>query len=83
MNEIAIRVEDLSKLYHIGPRERYKALRDSLTYVCAVSRAGDRRPPTEVCRLLSAVGGLLSDNSIWALKDVSVCRRTVGSLTCR
>jgi hypothetical protein len=31
MTDLAIRVETLSKLYHIGPRERYKALRDTLT----------------------------------------------------
>lgn len=31
MSDIAIRVENLSKLYRIGPRERYKALRDTLT----------------------------------------------------
>jgi hypothetical protein len=31
MTDIAIRVENLSKLYRIGPRERYKALRDTLT----------------------------------------------------
>ena len=31
MSDIAIRVENLGKLYHIGPRERYKALRDVLT----------------------------------------------------
>ena len=31
MSDIAIRVENLGKLYHIGPRERYKTLRDTLT----------------------------------------------------
>jgi len=31
MTDLAIRVENLSKLYRIGPRERYKALRDTLT----------------------------------------------------
>jgi len=30
MSDIAIRVENLSKLYRIGPRERYKTLRDAL-----------------------------------------------------
>ena len=33
MSDLAIRVENLGKLYHIGPRERYKALRDTLTDV--------------------------------------------------
>ena len=31
MTEVAIRVENLGKLYHIGPRQRYKTLRDTLT----------------------------------------------------
>ena len=31
MSDIAIRVEGLSEWYKIGPRERYKALRDVLT----------------------------------------------------
>lgn len=31
MTDIAIRVEGLSKLYRIGPRERYRDLRDTLT----------------------------------------------------
>ena len=31
MTDLAIRVESLSKLYRIGPREPYKALRDPLT----------------------------------------------------
>jgi len=31
MSDTAIRVENLSKLYRIGPRERYKALCDILT----------------------------------------------------
>jgi len=31
MSDIAIRVENLSKLYRIGPRERYRTLRDTLT----------------------------------------------------
>jgi lipopolysaccharide transport system ATP-binding protein len=30
MSDVAIRVENLSKKYRVGPRERYKALRDSL-----------------------------------------------------
>ena len=31
MSDLAIRVENLSKRYHIGPRERYKPLRDVIT----------------------------------------------------
>jgi hypothetical protein len=33
MSNVAIRAENLSKLYHIEPRERYKTLRDTLTDV--------------------------------------------------
>ena len=35
MTDTAIRVENLSKRYRVGPRERYKALRDVLTDVFA------------------------------------------------
>jgi len=31
MTEVAIRVENLSKQYRIGRRERYRTLRDTLT----------------------------------------------------
>ncbi len=31
MTDLAIRVENLGKLYQIGQRERYEALRDTLT----------------------------------------------------
>lgn len=31
MNDVAIRVENPGKLYRIGPRERYKVLRDTVT----------------------------------------------------
>ena len=31
MSGIAIRVENLGKLYRIGPRERYRTLGDTLT----------------------------------------------------
>ncbi len=33
MNDLAIRAENLSKLYRIGPCERYRTLRDTLTDV--------------------------------------------------
>jgi hypothetical protein len=32
MTDIAIRAKNLSKLYRIGPRQRYRTLRDTLTY---------------------------------------------------
>lgn len=57
MNDVAIRVENLSKQYRIGSSpERYRTLRDSLTRVV--------RDP------LAALRGN-SDGTIWALKDVS------------
>ena len=50
MSNVAIRVENLSKLYRIGPRERYRTLRDTLTdIIYAPFRALAsvvRRPPT-------------------------------------
>jgi len=68
VSDVAIRVENLSKLYRIGPRERYKALRDTLTDAMyapfrAVARA--------ISGQWSAVSGQPSNNTIWALKDVS------------
>jgi len=65
MSDIAIRVENLSKLYRIGGRqERYKTLRESLT--------GAVTAPFR--RLWSVVRGqssAVANETIWALKDVS------------
>src|SRR5215831_12541935 len=67
MSSIAIRVEGLSKLYHIGAIEkRHNTLRDYLTesFKSLFRRSG----------WLSAVSNqrpALSDDIIWALKDVS------------
>ncbi len=77
MTEVAIRVENLSKRYCIGQRERYWTLRDTLTdSLSAPFRAlatAVRRRPTAASfsdgGLPSAVGD--RDNFIWALKDVS------------
>ena len=65
MSEIAIRVENLSKLYRIGQRDSYLTLRDTL--------ANALRAPF---RYLRANGDQWSsadghDNTIWALKEVS------------
>jgi len=67
MSGIAIRVENLSKQYHIGKkREKYETLRDTLTDVLAAPfrRAG---------KLLrgQASGAAELDETIWALKGVS------------
>ena len=67
MSDVAIRVENLSKQYHIGKkREKYGTLRDTLTDVLAAPfrRAG---------KLLrgQASGAAELDETIWALKGVS------------
>jgi len=54
-----IEITNLSKQYHIGKRESYKALRD--TIVNAV------KAPLRVF----SKNGDEEDNTIWALKDVS------------
>ena len=67
MSNIAIRVENLSKLYHIGKRQNgYQTLRDTImdAFVAPFRRAG---------KLLKgqATGAAELDETIWALKDVS------------
>jgi len=57
MTDIAIRVENLSKLYHIGrARQRHDTLRDALS-------AAFRRPASRAARR--------EDETLWALRDVS------------
>lgn len=67
MSDVVIKVENLGKLYRIGERERYKALRDTLTDAFTKPFrlvrnlfSGNGAPPTSA-----------SNNTIWALKDVS------------
>ena len=71
MSDIAIRVEKLGKLYHIGARQQprartYKSLRDSIASAASAPfRAVRSRlapAPTQENR---------HDNTIWALKDAS------------
>ncbi len=74
MSDIAIRVQNLSKLYRIGQRESYYTLRDTLVNAWKAPfrffRAnGDQRPSGSDSQF--AVRNSQSDNSIWALKDVS------------
>ena len=45
MTALAIRVENLGKRYHIGPRERYRTLRDTL-YAPFRALASVVRPPS-------------------------------------
>ena len=69
MSDLAIRAEHLGKLYHLGARERYRTLRDTLTDSAlaplrSITSALRRQDPTAHD---SAV-----DNSLWALKDVAL-----------
>jgi lipopolysaccharide transport system ATP-binding protein len=66
MSDIAIRVKNLGKLYRLGPRERYQALRDKLTDAMTMPfrairnwgrPSGGNQPPKDF---------------LWALKDVSL-----------
>ena len=68
MSDLAVRVEALSKLYWIGPQDHYRTLRDGLA---DAMRAAFRRLASPFGDGRSAVRGQLSDNYIWALKDVS------------
>ena len=62
MTDLAIRVEHLGKRYRIGERERYRALRDTL--------ADAVKAPLR--RLRSPRSPRVVDNTIWALRDVSL-----------
>ena len=67
MNEIALRVDNLSKEYRIGGRqEQYRTLRDTLTdaFASPFRRAG---------RLLRGQSGAAADldQRFWALRDIS------------
>jgi len=67
MNDIAIRVENLSKLYRIGQFAGYKTIRETLTDAMIaplrrLRRTEDRGRET---------GDSDPSNTIWALKDVS------------
>ncbi|CAG0974295.1 Teichoic acids export ATP-binding protein TagH [Anaerolineae bacterium] len=67
MGDIAVRVENLSKLYRIGAKqESYKTFRDSITDAVTA-------PFKRVAGLLrgNAAAAANLDETIWALKDVS------------
>ena len=68
MTDIAIRVENLSKLYRIGPRQRYKTLRESLM---AMFTTPFRRLHSPFQRSNVATFERSNDDHIWALRDVS------------
>ncbi|HEX8141817.1 MAG TPA: polysaccharide ABC transporter ATP-binding protein [Pyrinomonadaceae bacterium] len=68
MSDVAIRCEGLSKQYRIGERERYKALRDTLT---DAMYAPARRLRSMFKRSASEPSAAVDDSTFWALKDVS------------
>jgi len=62
MTDVAVRVENLSKLYRIGgPQARYKTLRESLVDMAV--------PPAHRLRRLGQPSP--ENQTIWALKDAS------------
>ncbi len=69
MDDIAIRVEGLGKRYRIGPREPYRALRDTLSEIMHAPlrriRSGARGPG------LPGARGTQRNEWFWALQDLS------------
>jgi len=63
MSEIAIRVEKLGKRYSIGKRERYHALRDTLSDALSA--------PFRWLRHGGSANGNGAPEHIWALRDIS------------
>lgn len=73
MTDLAIRVENLSKLYHIGAlQQRHDTLRDALTgilpRISQISRIRGRENPSNPSNPWQAPG---SSDELWALRDVS------------
>jgi lipopolysaccharide transport system ATP-binding protein len=69
MSNTAIDVERLGKLYRIGPRERYRTMRDVLTaHIYAPFR---RLRFGRQCGTAAARNSPKDANNIWALRDVS------------
>ena len=65
MSDVAVRAENLSKLYRIGERDRYFTLRDTIMNFV-------RRPLARFSDNDNGVSSSsLAESTIWALKDVS------------
>ena len=60
MSDVAIRVDGLSKLYHLGAKERYRTLRDSMMDILA-----------SPVRRLWGTSGRDTAETLWALQDVT------------
>src|SRR4029434_10643390 len=80
MSDVAITVNKLGKLYHMGERERYHMLRDALTglFTGPFKWRRNGRHPISNGNVSSATSGSKSEDCdfqsqqhIWALKDVS------------
>jgi lipopolysaccharide transport system ATP-binding protein len=67
MSDIAVRVENLGKLYRIGQFGGYKTIRETLMNVASAPFRRIRY----ITHQPSAISHELSANTIWALKDVS------------
>src|SRR5215207_6190017 len=67
MSNVVIRARNISKRYRIGEREQYGALRDTLS--------GWMSAPWRFMRALrqnsNKSNSVLSDNTLWALRDIS------------
>lgn len=64
MNNIAIRIDNISKQYRIGGKqEQYRTLRDTV--------ASAATAPLRAVRNIGRSNGSRADNTVWALKNVS------------
>ena len=74
MSNLAISVENLGKCYQIGERERYYALRDSLTNIV--------KYPFKKITTNGNIGKKFETEYIWALKDINfeICRENSEGL---
>jgi len=66
MSDIAIRVENLSKLYHLGRGPQHDTLRDALAAAFGRREGGSRHGSPA-----SSPQPLTPDTDLWALQDVS------------
>ncbi len=73
MSDIAIRVENLSKLYHIGQlHQRPDTLRDALVdFLPRITQITRMRKKEKIRENPSNPWQKENDETIWALKDVS------------